>query len=299
MNILQITQQAYRELGLVAPAALVTSADPAVIQFLAIAGRIGRDLVKEFEWQVLVKESLITTLVTTTTGTTALNSAVITGIPSTAGFTTNYGVAGVGVLPFSQIASIDNGTQITMNQVATASGTVTLSFGQVNYPLPADWGRQIPQTEWDRTNRWPLNGPKSSQEWQNFKSGIVYAGPRLRFRIAGGSIQLNPVPSASGRLSFEYVSKGWCVSTAGVGSEFILADTDSPIFDDNLVVAAIKLRWLQSKGLDFGYAMDDYKGTLEKLKSQDKSAPKLSLSQGNGSILMSTANIQDGNFPSG
>jgi len=45
--------------------------------------------------------------------------------------------------------------------------------------------------------------------------------------------------------------------------------------------------------------MDDYKGTLEKLKSQDKSAPKLSLSQGNGSILMSTANIQDGNFPSG
>lgn len=299
MNILQITQQAIGELGsnLSIPNTLIGNNDPSTRQFLFLLARVGRDLVKDFEWERLVTEGLITTVVTNSTGTTTAGSPVITGIPSTAGLSTNYGVAGNGIPPFAQIISVDSATQVTLNMVATESGTGALNFAQVNYPLPSDWSRQIPQTEWDRTNSWPLNGPKSSQEWQNFKSGIVYAGPRLRFRIAGGAIQLNPVPSASGTLSYEYISANWLTGADGTRKADITADTDTPIFDENLIVAALKLRWLQSKGLTYDYAMDDYMRILEKMKSQDKSAPKLWLSQSYSSVLLSNQNIQDGSWP--
>lgn len=299
MNILQLTQQATRELGLTAPQSVIGSTDPAVGQFLALMGKVGRGLVKDFEWQSLVKEALITTVVMPTmTGTVTVGSPVITGIASTAGLTTDFGVSGEGIAPFAQVVSVDSATQVTMNQVAQASGTVDLSFAQVNYSRPSDWSRQIPQTEWDRTNRWPLNGPKSSQEWQNFKSGIVYAGPRLRFRIAGNRIQLNPVPSASGTLSYEYISKNWLTDSNGVPKSDITADTDIPVFDDDLMVAGLKLAWLKAKGLVYDYAQDDYDRLLSKMQAQDKSAPKLMLSQSYSSVLLSNANIPDGSWSS-
>ena len=297
MNLLQLTQQLSLELGLQSPNAVATSSDPQILQMYAIANRVGRELVEEFQWEELDKEGLITTVVTTLTGTTTQGSAVITGISSTAGLTTNYGVAGVGIMPFAMIQSVDSATQVTMNMPATASGTVSLSFAQVLYPLPSDWFYQIPQTEWDRTNRWPLNGPKSSQEWQNFKSGIVYAGPRLRFRIRNNSIELNPVPTASGVLAYEYVSNAWAVPVTGANKTSMTLDTDSPIFRDSLFVAAMKLRWLQTKGFDYVYALSDYNRLLDQAKAQNKSAPKLWLSQDYSSVLLSNQSIKDGTWP--
>lgn len=297
MNLLQLTQQMCLELGLQSPSQVVTSADPQILQMYAIANRVGRELAEEFEWNELVKEGLINTVVTTSSGTTTAGSTVITGIPSTTGLSTNYGVSGVGIPPFAQIVSVDSETQVTINMAATATGATDLNFAQVLYPLPSDWQREIPQTEWDRTNRWPLNGPKSSQEWQNFKSGIVYAGPRLRFRIRAGGIELNPVPTANGTLSYEYVSNAWVVPVSGTSKTSFTLDTDSPVFRDSLFVAAMKLRWLQTKGLDYGYAMSDFNDLLAKAKAQNKSAPKLFLSQSYGSVLLTNQNIQDGSYP--
>lgn len=298
MNILQLTRQTCQELGISAPAGVVLSSDPTYTQLLAIAQRVGRDLVREWEWQRLVKESLISVSTLATAGTLTAGSPVITGIPSTAGITTDWGVTANGLPVYAQVVSVDSPTQITLNQSATAPGTVPLTIARNQYPLPTDWARQIPQTEWDRGNRWPLNGPKSSQEWQNFKSGIVYAGPRLRFRIVGNEIQINPNPTASSTLSMEYVSSYWVLSAAGVASGTFTADSDGTVFDDQLFISGMKLRWLQQKGLDYGYAMQDYMDTLSLCKAQDKSSPKLSLASSGASVLLSNMNVTDGNFPS-
>ena len=82
-----------------------------------------------------------------------------------------------------------------------------MTFSRVEYPLPADWKKQLPQTEWDRTNRWPLIGPQTPQMWQSLKSGIVYAGIGEHFRISGNSITLTPPPSDGLLIGFEYLSK--------------------------------------------------------------------------------------------
>jgi hypothetical protein len=185
-----------------------------------------------------------------------------------------------------------------MNLAATGSGTADLVFGQVQYDLPSDWLKQIPQTEWDRSNRWPLLGPQSPQDWQSFKSGIVYAGPRLRFRILGNTLAINPPPAASLNLAFEYISNGWATSAAGVPQSKFLADTDTFVFDDSLMLSGLKLRWLQTKGFDYSYAMKEYMDYLANCKAQDRSAPVLSMAPMSGTVLLTNRNIPDGNWAS-
>ena len=194
MTLIQLIQQVCDELAINRPTVIVGTTDPQTRQMSALLYRLGNDLVKQFEWQRLNKEYILQTVAYSRTGTTTQGSNVITGISTTTGLSSQFGVSGVGVEPFAQIVTVDNATQVTMNMPSTASGTVTLQFSQVQYNLPSDWDREIPQTEWDRTNRWPLMGPQSAQDWQSFKSGIVYAGPRERFRILGNTYAINPPP---------------------------------------------------------------------------------------------------------
>lgn len=299
MNLIQLVQQVCGEVGINVPSQVVGSTDPAVQQFLYIANRLGRDLARQYDWEQLDKEALVTTVVYTTTGNTTAGSNTISGIPSTAGYTTDFSVGGLGVPPFAQITGV-GASSVTINQPCTTTATgVAITVAQTQYALPSDWLRQVAQTEWDRTNRWPLSGPKSSQEWQSFKSGIVYAGPRLRFRFNGGKLQINPIPSQSGTLAYEYISGNWVVAVDNVTTKpAFTADTDNHYYEDSLMVAGIKLQWLKAKGLDYGYAQDEFSRLLDSVKAQDKSAPTLMLSRGYGTVLASMQNIQDGNWPS-
>lgn len=297
MTLLELVQNMCLEAGISSPTQVVTSQDVQINQIYALVNRLGNDLVRTFEWQKLDKEYTFQTVSTTLTGTTTSGSKIITGISSTTGLTSNYGIVGSGISPFAQIVSVDSSTQVTMNLPATATGTTSLVFGQVNYPLPSDWSKQIPQTEWDRSNRWPLMGPNSPQDWQSFKSGIVYSGPRLRFRIQGNTLALNPPPSANLTLAFEYISNSWVLAADGVTyKNKFTVDTDTFIFDSSLLTIGLKLRWLQAKGFEYDFAQREFDGLLNMCKGQDKSAPRLSLSPINQSVLITNNNIPDGSW---
>jgi hypothetical protein len=209
---------------------------------------------------------------------------------------TQFGLMGVGITPFAQIFSVDSATQVTMNMPATASGTVDIEFSQTLYDLPSDWDREISQTEWDRTNRWPLMGPQSSQSWQSFKSGIVYAGPRQRFRILGNAYAINPPPPDGLIFAMEYISNAWIVSPAGVALTAFASDSDTTVFNDSLLIAGLKAKWKSAKGLDASFDLSEFRTLLEQNKAQDKSAAVLSLGGPSQSILLSTANLPDGNW---
>ena len=298
MALLDIVQQVCLEVGIASPTQVATSTDPQILQLYALLNRFGRDLSRMYLWEELDKEYLVNTQVLTSTGNITQGSAVVTNIPSTAGITSDWGASFVGAVPFSQIVTVNSATQVTLNQPSAATGVgVAINFARINYPLPADWLRQIENTEWDRTNRWPLNGPKSPQEWQNFKSGIVYAGPRLRFRIQGGKLSINPPPSATSLLSMEYVSQNWVTAVDGVTTKpKFTVDSDTTVFDESLMTEGLKLRWNKAKG--FAYDEKAYMDLLNMCQGQNKSAPTLSLAQGGGSVLLSTFNLPDGNYPS-
>ena len=101
---------------------------------------------------------------------------------------------------------------------------ITTEDGKSEYDMPSDWSYFIDQTQWDRTNHWPLLGPKTAQEWQWLKGGLLSSGPRLRYRVVAAKFEIWPVPSPSntpvgdsnitgvfapGTLAMEYVADTW------------------------------------------------------------------------------------------
>jgi hypothetical protein len=264
---------------------------------MALLNRLGADITRQTEWQRLNKEYLIVTNSFTLTGTVTNGSNVITGLPTTTAITDQYTIIGTGIQPFAQVVTVNNLTEITLDMQAEKSVTFEFQFAQNLYDLPADWTRQIPQTEWNRSQRWALLGPKSSQEWQTFKSGIVSAGPRQRFRILQNQLCLNPSPPDNQTLSFEYISNGWVEGADGVAKPEITADTDTFIFTDSLLITGLKSQWMVAKGLDASFSLGEFRYLLEQEKSTNKSAPVLSTGAFAGSLLLTDQNMVDGSYP--
>ena len=85
-NLLQLVDQVSGELGLSQPAAVIGSTNNQTVQLLALAQRLGKDLVREYEWQRLVKAYVLqTTAGISTTGTITAGSKVITSMGTTTG----------------------------------------------------------------------------------------------------------------------------------------------------------------------------------------------------------------------
>ena len=297
MTLLELVQQVCDELMIQRPQTVAGSTDPQIRQLLALLNRLGVDLSRQAQWQRLNREHILTTVAINQTGNTVAGSNVITGIPSTVGITPQFGVNGPGTTPFAQVTSV-GANQVTLNMPMTETLTgASFQFSQVAYDLPSDWLSEIPQTEWDRTNRWPLLGPQSPQAWQSFKSGIVYAGPRQRFRIQENQILINPPPPNGLLFSLEYISNGWVINSVNQRLPRFTNDTDTAIFPDSLLITGLKAQFKAAKGLDGTFDIAEFRVMLDTIKAQDKSAPKLSLSPQPGEVLLSVANIQDGNWP--
>lgn len=233
-TLLQLVQDVSDELGITSPNAVVSSTDSQIIQLLALANALGRDLYREYEWNRL---------------------------------STEY--------TFSTVAS------------------------QETYTLASDYGYQINQTEWDKSHHWPLQGPKTAQEWQWLKSGIISAGPRFRYRIFGNTVHINPVPSDAFTLGYEYISKNWALAADGVTykAKFTM-DDDTCVFDDQLMIYGLKLKWQLAKGFDASAALAMYQDRLDACKAQDKASPTLLLSRRQSPLLLSTWSIPETGYGS-
>ncbi len=185
---------------------------------------------------------------------------------------------------------------ISLPATATATGTFTLT--QTKYSLPADFDRLIDRTDWDKSQHWEMLGPETAQQWQWLKSGFISTGPRIRFRPLGNFFQIWPAIGASHVLGFEYVSKYWAASSSGVPQASFLADTDTCIFNDRLMVLFLKLKYFEIKGFDTTALMRDFVAELDLAKANDAGSQTLSMNPRINTILIGWENIPDSNFGS-
>jgi hypothetical protein len=297
MNLLQLVQQATAEMGLPVPATVAGNTASDVVQQLALLNAVGSELL-EFDWQALQTEYRFTTQYLLTTGTVTSGSAVITGIPSTTGLDATYMVSGTGINQDTYVSTVDSGTQVTLSQAATATGSQALTFGKTKYALPSDFRRQINRTHYDKSKRWAMLGPETAQQWQFLKSSYISTGPRIRYRIMGGYFQIWPLLGTPEYLGFEYISNSWVTSNTGTGKTAFSSDTDTCIFPDRLMILGLKLKYFEVKGFDTTAFYRDYQNQLDIAKAGDHGAPTLSFAPQVSEVLIGYENIPDSNYGS-
>jgi hypothetical protein len=164
-----------------------------------------------------------------------------------------------------------------------AIATLTTVQGQSKYDLPADFGRMINQTGWNRTNRLPLGGPLSPQEWEYLEgqlAGIVFT---VLFRPMQGQLWLYPDTNTPGgqSLAYEYVSKNWVQQSGQTAPNTDVpgASSDTVWFDPQLVMRGLKLAFLRANGLDSTAAEQDYEDALEQAFAEDTPGRVLNLAK--------------------
>jgi hypothetical protein len=301
-TLLELVDQVSGELGLTQPPLVIGSTNNQTIQLLALAQRLGKDLVRDFEWQKLVKAYIWQTQnAVSTTGTITANSKIITNIPSTASLQVGNVITGTGQTPYAEILTIDSSTQVTLNApVTTSTASVSMTFAKQDYDLPSGYDRMISDTNWDRTDHWRNIGTKSSQDWQFLQGGIISIGPRERYRIYNGKFRIFQALTTVYNFSFEYVSNYWVCATGsseGTKAQFT-ADTDTCVFPDDLMMAGLKFYFLKAKKLDYGIELGEFTRALSYNKAQDVPVPSMSLAPVGMNQLVGPWSVQDGNWPS-
>ena len=300
-TLLQLVDQVSGEMGLSQPAAVIGSTNNQTVQLLALAQRLGKDLVREYEWQRLVKAYVLqTTAGISTTGTITAGSKVITSMGTTVGLEVGNVVTGTGQAPYAEILTIDSGTQVTLNTpVATSTAAVSMTFAKQDYAMPTDFDRMISDTNWDRTNHWRNLGTKTSQEWQWLQGGIISVGPRERYRIYNNRLRIFQALTSIYTFAFEYVSNYWVMSSGATQGDkgAYSVDTDTAVFPDDLMLAGLKFYFLKAKKLDYAIELGEFTRALSYTKAQDVPVPAQSLAPIGMNPLVGPWSVQDGNWP--
>lgn len=298
-TMLQLIQETSNELGLVAPTYVAGNTNQDVIQLLALMNRQGYNLTKEYDWRALQREYRFYTQSVSTTGDVLDGSYTILNVADTTGIVPNkWMVTGTGIPQDCYVVAV-SGSTVTLNQPAeqTAVGT-TLTFGQTQYDLPPDYETITDRTQWDKTKHWEMLGPEDAQQWQWLKSGYISTGPRVRWRILGQYFNIWPMMNTQEYLGYEYRSKGWAESSSGAVKNSFTADTDTTIFDDQIMILGTKLRYWQIKGFDTTSLQQEYDRYLNVAKANDKGAPNLSFAPYPSKVLIGYANIPDTGYGS-
>jgi hypothetical protein len=168
-----------------------------------------------------------------------------------------------------------------------------------NYELPADFERMLAETFWDRTNVRQMGPAISARAWQTLKartnSGISYY-----YRTRGNYLWLTPIPAAADLLYLEYQSNYWVRpfgQTTPTLREATLV-TDTVWFDEALMVAAVKLMWLRTKGEDYSAAQAEYDATYASAAGADGPTPILNATQCAAPPLIDESNLPETGYGS-
>jgi hypothetical protein len=116
---------------------------------------------RQYDWQALNKQYVVTESSTTLVGNTVLGSSTVSGIASTAGIDTTYGISGTGINQACFVSAVPS--VVHAHTVATGhvdgDGT-TFTLGKVRYSMPSDFDRKIDRTQWDKSKHWEALGPE-------------------------------------------------------------------------------------------------------------------------------------------
>jgi len=279
------------------PATVIGNTNQDVVQTLALVNMGGDELAREFDWQSGTIQLIFTATFYQYTGTCTSGSTTISAMSSVANLDTTFMVTGSPVPQDTFITSV-GANSVVVNQAATATDTLTLTFSKVLFTPPTDFDRLIDRTQWDKSKHWEMLGPSTSQQREWLRSGYISSGPRIRFWQMGGYFQIWPALGTTESLSYEYQSKYWVLATGGTAptKQAFAVDTDTSIYPDALMRSLIKLKYFEVKGFDTTAPYRDFTHQLDLAKASDSAQPMLSQAPRQSSALIGWENIPDSNY---
>lgn len=225
------------------------------------------------------------------------------GLPTVASLTEGVGVQTTQLLALANSAGNELLLYYPWEQFRKEWAFDTIG-GQGSYDLPVDWSYNLDQTQWDRTDHWPLLGPKSAQEWAWLKGGLLAAAPRMRFRVYDNKFHLWPVPQSEGtpsvfHIAQEYISRFWVdteVDGTPAVADMIAKGADVVRYDPWLVVKFIKAKFYELKGFDTTATQADFMRVFNALTGKDVGAPILNLAPRPLSQYLGPWSVPDGSW---
>jgi hypothetical protein len=307
LSLLSICTQIANDIPVAAPTSIIGNSDETAIRLLASAQNAGEALARKPPggWVDMIQEFDFTTKALAPQHGTIANVGgfgVISGLASTSGISVGAWYSFGNGCPLDSVVTAVTASSVTINQPASLTGAGLYTFGQSDYTLPTDFQRPIDNTMWDRSRYWQMRGPMSPQQWQLYKSSVIGQASiqrRFRFRqIKGVQVfSIDPVPTDNGSpLVFEYVSNGWCQSSAGVPQNRWQADTDIGILDEYLLMLGTRWRVLRRLGFSYSEELDEYEREVSKAMASDGGAAVLSLVPRNGLNLLGPWNMPETGF---
>jgi hypothetical protein len=167
------------------------------------------------------------------------------------------------------------------------------------YELPDDWNYFRDQTQWDRTDHWPLLGPKSPQEWAWLKGSLVAALPRQRYRVANDKLMIWPVPDVAQpaqQFSMEYIQKNWVLTDGTTPASMIVKDGDILMYNPWLLIKFVKFKFYELKGFSTVGVQADFMRVYDSLTGKDVGGRILSLSPRATSQYIGPWSVPDGSW---
>lgn len=150
-----------------------------------------------------------------------------------------------------------------------------------DYDLPTDFGFMIDQTGWELSQRQPMGGPLSAQDWAMVTNNNTLASIYISFRINQNKFRLFPQPPTNGlQINFEYSSRWWVCASATPTTPAADAPTQSSdviYIDSALMVPALKVRFLGARGFSTVEARKEFNEAWDALTGQNQGAQILAL----------------------
>lgn len=137
--------------------------------------------------------------------------------------------------------------------------------------MPTDIERIIPETFYDKANYREIYGPVSFPFWNGLKNSNIntVSNSPDYFMIRQNLINLYPVPTSSSEFSYEYVSENWVLDNLSNPKKRFSSDTDTCLFDDELMISGIVFKFLQSEGQPFSVEYNSYNMILDSVLKKD------------------------------
>lgn len=136
--------------------------------------------------------------------------------------------------------------------------------------LPADFDRIVPETFWNRSVPVLISGPVAAAQWQGLKANSYASVNYPKFAYRGGEILVIPSLAAGQSLAFEYVSNLWALSDASVAQPAFAADTDTTVWDDELITRSVTFEYLDGQGMPSAKALADLDDYIDTLVTNDQ-----------------------------